>query len=159
MASISEDNGEETPLQVWSSFFFSPVIDSISSPIPFHSWWILIGAFKWCGNFNWYCWTHSSPCCFDCAPHKVNQSLANYVCPWIGDSCLTFCFGFLFYQTNLSRYFTGHTKNPDGSRQFIAGQTKVGRAVDGAIKIVTIAVCVNLKCLEDWLKDDDDYTS
>ena len=119
----------------------------------FYSELILIGAFKWCGNFNWYCWTHCSFCCPGCAPCKVNRSLAIYVCPHllIGDTCLTS----FFCKTNLSRYFTGHSKNPDGSRQFIAGQTKVGRAVDGAIKIVTIAVCTS-KCLEDWLMDGDD---
>nr|GMD00329.1 calcium-transporting ATPase 10, plasma membrane-type-like [Ipomoea batatas] len=36
------------------------------------------------------------------------------------------------------RFFTGHTKNP----HFKAGQTKVGDAVDGAIKIFTIAVTI-----------------
>jgi len=41
----------------------------------------------------------------------------------------------------ICRYFSGHTENPDGSPQFKAGKTKVGDAVDGAIKIVTVAVC------------------
>ena len=41
----------------------------------------------------------------------------------------------------VSRYFSGHTKNPDGSVQFTAGKTKVGDAIDGAIKIITVAVC------------------
>ncbi|RXH71477.1 hypothetical protein DVH24_018832 [Malus domestica] len=40
----------------------------------------------------------------------------------------------------LVRYFTGHTKNANGSPQFKAGKTKFGDAIDGAIKIVTIAV-------------------
>ncbi|KAG4990662.1 hypothetical protein JHK87_024119 [Glycine soja] len=40
----------------------------------------------------------------------------------------------------LARYFSGHTKNPDGSVQFTAGKTKVGDAIDGAIKIITVAV-------------------
>ncbi|CAN1198477.1 Calcium-transporting ATPase 10, plasma membrane-type [Linum perenne] len=40
------------------------------------------------------------------------------------------------------RYFTGHTKNPDGSVQFKAGQTSVSAAVDGAIKIFTVAVTI-----------------
>lgn len=39
------------------------------------------------------------------------------------------------------RYFSGNTKNPDGSVQFRAGKTKVSNAIDGAIKIVTVAVC------------------
>lgn len=43
---------------------------------------------------------------------------------------------------NLHRYFTGHTKDPNGTRQFIAGHTKVSHAVDGAIKILTVAVCL-----------------
>jgi hypothetical protein len=38
------------------------------------------------------------------------------------------------------RYFTGNTKNPDGSVQFIKGETTVSKAVDGVIKILTIAV-------------------
>ncbi|KAH1232141.1 Calcium-transporting ATPase 8, plasma membrane-type [Glycine max] len=41
----------------------------------------------------------------------------------------------------LARYFSGHTKNPDGSVQFTAGKTKVDDAIDGAIKIITVAVC------------------
>ncbi|CAK9325849.1 unnamed protein product [Citrullus colocynthis] len=82
MASISEDNGEETPLQV----------------------------------------------------------RLNGVATLIGIVGLTVAFAVLIVL--LTRYFTGHTKNPDGSRQFIPGQTKVGRAVDGAIKIVTIAVTI-----------------
>ncbi|KAG1326882.1 putative Calcium-transporting ATPase 5, plasma membrane-type [Cocos nucifera] len=40
------------------------------------------------------------------------------------------------------RYFTGHTKNPDGSVQFIKGQTSVKSAVNGAIKILTVAVTI-----------------
>ncbi|XP_038978235.1 LOW QUALITY PROTEIN: calcium-transporting ATPase 5, plasma membrane-type-like [Phoenix dactylifera] len=42
----------------------------------------------------------------------------------------------------LVRYFTGHTKNPDGSVQFIKGQTSVKSAVNGAIKILTVAVTI-----------------
>ncbi|XP_059637474.1 calcium-transporting ATPase 10, plasma membrane-type-like [Cornus florida] len=40
------------------------------------------------------------------------------------------------------RYFTGHTKNPDGSVPFTPGQTKFGDAIDGAIKIFTVAVTI-----------------
>ena len=39
------------------------------------------------------------------------------------------------------RYFSGHTRNPDGSVQFIVGKTKVGDAIDGVIKIFTVTVC------------------
>ncbi|GMH17940.1 hypothetical protein Nepgr_019781 [Nepenthes gracilis] len=42
----------------------------------------------------------------------------------------------------LARYFTGHTKNADGSAQFQRGKTSVGDTIDGAIKIVTIAVTI-----------------
>lgn len=41
----------------------------------------------------------------------------------------------------MNRFFTGHTYNPDGTVQFKAGKTRVGKAVDGAIKIFTVAVC------------------
>lgn len=46
-----------------------------------------------------------------------------------------------------SRYFTGYTKNPDGKSQFIRGKTSIGDAVDGAIKIFTIAVSAISKFL------------
>ncbi|XP_024019921.1 calcium-transporting ATPase 10, plasma membrane-type isoform X1 [Morus notabilis] len=82
MASISEDTGEETPLQV----------------------------------------------------------RLNGVATFIGIVGLSVAFAVLVVL--LVRYFTGHSKNADGMRQFIAGTTKVGDAVDGAIKIVTVAVTI-----------------
>ncbi|KAG6644090.1 calcium-transporting ATPase 10, plasma membrane-type-like isoform X1 [Carya illinoinensis] len=42
----------------------------------------------------------------------------------------------------LVRYFTGHTKDTNGNKQFQAGKTKLGDAIDGAIKIVTVAVTI-----------------
>ncbi|CAJ1941743.1 unnamed protein product [Sphenostylis stenocarpa] len=42
----------------------------------------------------------------------------------------------------LARYFSGHTRNSDGSVQFIAGKTKVGNAIDGVIKVFTVAVTI-----------------
>ncbi|XP_010048692.2 calcium-transporting ATPase 8, plasma membrane-type [Eucalyptus grandis] len=42
----------------------------------------------------------------------------------------------------LARYFTGLTKNSDGSPQFQAGKTSIGSAVDGVIKIFTIAILI-----------------
>lgn len=42
----------------------------------------------------------------------------------------------------VGRYFTGNTKNSDGSVQFVRGKTSVGDAVDGVVKIVTIAVTI-----------------
>ncbi|CAL9769376.1 unnamed protein product [Musa acuminata subsp. burmannicoides] len=41
-----------------------------------------------------------------------------------------------------ARYFTGHTKNPDGTAQFIRGLTSAKAAIDGAVKILTIAVTI-----------------
>lgn len=82
MASISEDNGEETPLQV-----------------------------------------------------RLN-GVATFI-GWVGLSVASFVLVVL-----IIRYFTGHTKNPDGSVQFTAGKTRASRAVDGAIKIFTVAVTI-----------------
>nr|XP_043619549.1 calcium-transporting ATPase 8, plasma membrane-type-like [Erigeron canadensis]XP_043619550.1 calcium-transporting ATPase 8, plasma membrane-type-like [Erigeron canadensis] len=42
----------------------------------------------------------------------------------------------------LIRFFTGHTKDEEGRVEFIAGKTSVGDAVDGAIKIFTVAVTI-----------------
>ncbi|GAU38010.1 hypothetical protein TSUD_205500 [Trifolium subterraneum] len=42
----------------------------------------------------------------------------------------------------LARYFTGHTENPDGSVQFIAGKTRFGDALNGVIKIATVAITI-----------------
>ncbi|XP_034902202.1 calcium-transporting ATPase 10, plasma membrane-type isoform X2 [Populus alba] len=82
MASISEDNGEETPLQV----------------------------------------------------------RLNGVATFIGIVGLTVAL--LVLVVLLVRYFTGHTKNFDGSPEFVAGKTKVSTAVDGAVKILTVAVTI-----------------
>ncbi|KAJ7952044.1 Calcium-transporting ATPase [Quillaja saponaria] len=42
----------------------------------------------------------------------------------------------------LGRYFTGHTKDSDGTIQFVPGKTSISNAVDGVIKIFTIAVTI-----------------
>lgn len=42
----------------------------------------------------------------------------------------------------LARYFSGHSRNTDGTKQFIPGKTKAGHAIDGAIKIITVAVTI-----------------
>uniref|UniRef100_A0A0D9VCU8 Calcium-transporting ATPase n=1 Tax=Leersia perrieri TaxID=77586 RepID=A0A0D9VCU8_9ORYZ len=42
----------------------------------------------------------------------------------------------------VARYFTGHTTNPDGSPQFVKGQTSVKSTIFGTIKILTIAVTI-----------------
>ncbi|KAH0461905.1 hypothetical protein IEQ34_009480 [Dendrobium chrysotoxum] len=42
----------------------------------------------------------------------------------------------------LKRFFTGHIKNLDGSVQFVKGHTSVKDAIDGAVKILTVAVTI-----------------
>ncbi|GMI91979.1 autoinhibited Ca(2+)-ATPase 9 [Hibiscus trionum] len=42
----------------------------------------------------------------------------------------------------LVRYFTGHTKDPDGTKQFIKGRTKFDEAFNDVVKIFTIAVTI-----------------
>ncbi|KAI3801602.1 hypothetical protein L1987_29711 [Smallanthus sonchifolius] len=42
----------------------------------------------------------------------------------------------------LARFFTGHTKDEKDNVEFIAGKTSLGDAVDGAIKIFTVAVTI-----------------
>ncbi|XP_004235507.1 calcium-transporting ATPase 9, plasma membrane-type isoform X1 [Solanum lycopersicum] len=42
----------------------------------------------------------------------------------------------------LSRFFTGHSKNPDGTTQFVHGQTSVGKTMDGVVHIITAAVTI-----------------
>jgi Ca2+-transporting ATPase len=82
MASISEDNGEETPLQV----------------------------------------------------------RLNGVATFIGIVGLTVAVGVLLIR--LIRYFTGHSKDDFGKPEFKAGHTSLSHAVDGVIRIVTIAVTI-----------------
>ncbi|KAL6560043.1 Calcium-transporting ATPase 9, plasma membrane-type [Orobanche gracilis] len=41
-----------------------------------------------------------------------------------------------------SRFFTGTSKNPDGSAQFVRGTTSIGQTVDGVIHIITAAVTI-----------------
>ena len=38
------------------------------------------------------------------------------------------------------RYFTGHSKNPDGTTQYVRGVTSAIKVVDRVIKIFTVAV-------------------
>ncbi|KAL3632149.1 Calcium-transporting ATPase 9, plasma membrane-type [Castilleja foliolosa] len=42
----------------------------------------------------------------------------------------------------LARFFTGTSRNPDGSVQFVRGSTTLGHAVDGVIHIITAAVTI-----------------
>ncbi|GFQ05646.1 calcium-transporting ATPase 9 plasma membrane-type [Phtheirospermum japonicum] len=42
----------------------------------------------------------------------------------------------------LARFFSGTSRNPDGSAQFVRGSTSLGHAVDGVIHIITAAVII-----------------
>ncbi|KAJ1429225.1 P-type ATPase [Sesbania bispinosa] len=42
----------------------------------------------------------------------------------------------------LGRYFSGHTKDLYGNPEFVAGKTSISNAIDGVIKIFTIAVTI-----------------
>ncbi|KAL2539089.1 Calcium-transporting ATPase 9 [Abeliophyllum distichum] len=41
-----------------------------------------------------------------------------------------------------ARFFTGHSKNPDGSVQFVRGKTNIGQTVNGVVRIITAAVTI-----------------
>ncbi|KAK1267872.1 Calcium-transporting ATPase 9, plasma membrane-type [Acorus gramineus] len=49
---------------------------------------------------------------------------------------------FLVLLVLIARYFTGHTKSPDGTVQYIKGQTSVKATINGVVKIITIAVTI-----------------
>lgn len=74
MSSISEDNGEETPLQVLylNVDFFTAFVSSISllSYTRSHDH---VGTFKWCCHFHWYSWTLCCCCRFGCVVGKVTS--------------------------------------------------------------------------------------
>uniref|UniRef100_A0A2P2MNI2 Calcium-transporting ATPase 10 plasma membrane-type-like isoform X1 n=1 Tax=Rhizophora mucronata TaxID=61149 RepID=A0A2P2MNI2_RHIMU len=82
MASISEDTGEETPLQV----------------------------------------------------------RLNGVATFIGIVGLAVAFAVLVVL--LVRFFTGHSRSPNGKFRFTAGKTSVGDAINGAVEILTVAVTI-----------------
>ncbi|XP_055825290.1 calcium-transporting ATPase 9, plasma membrane-type [Solanum dulcamara] len=42
----------------------------------------------------------------------------------------------------LSRFLTGNSKNPDGTTQFVRGQTSVSKTMDGVVHIITAAVTI-----------------
>ncbi|KAJ3693453.1 hypothetical protein LUZ60_008933 [Juncus effusus] len=49
---------------------------------------------------------------------------------------------FLVLIVLIVRYFTGHTTNPDGSVQYVKGKTNTKQAVNGFVKILTVAVTI-----------------
>jgi len=70
MASISEDTGEETPLQV----FFLALVSGrfllfLTVHLPLQV--LNIGPLEWCSYLHWYCWTHCCCSCIDCATGQV----------------------------------------------------------------------------------------
>ncbi|XP_060206088.1 calcium-transporting ATPase 9, plasma membrane-type isoform X3 [Lycium barbarum] len=42
----------------------------------------------------------------------------------------------------ICRFFTGNSKNPDGTTQFVRGQTSVSKTMDGVVHIITAAVTI-----------------
>ncbi|XP_017247687.1 calcium-transporting ATPase 9, plasma membrane-type isoform X2 [Daucus carota subsp. sativus] len=42
----------------------------------------------------------------------------------------------------LARYFTGHSEDEEGNQEYFPGKTKASDAIDGAIKIFTVAVTI-----------------
>ncbi|KAL9250498.1 Calcium-transporting ATPase 10, plasma membrane-type-like protein [Drosera capensis] len=68
------------------------------------------------------------------------QVRLNGLATFIGAVGLTVAF--LVLAVLLIRYFTGHTQNADGIDQFKVGKTSISHAIDGVIKIVTIAVTI-----------------
>lgn len=99
-----------------------------------------LGTIEWSCYFYWHGWSGSSTCCSYCPCGQVICLLIQY---------LIFLFlvwevkSLLYITLLLSRFFTGHTKDPDGTVQFTAGKTKVGDAIDGFVKIFTVAVCIH----------------
>jgi hypothetical protein len=97
----------------------------------------LLGSPEWCCNFYWFGRLVCSWCSTCCALDKVFifYFICNYhKCP------LSLSFSHTDFKLNY-RYFTGHTENPDGTTQFVAGTTGVKQGFMGAIRILTIAVC------------------
>ena len=72
MASISEDTGEETPLQVSFCFVFTCYGIFCLVPLVYTFDDFLIGTPKWGCNVHWNHWAYSSFCCFGCPSGEVN---------------------------------------------------------------------------------------
>ena len=92
-----------------------------------------LGALEWCCYFYWHGGFVSSWCRAWCACDKV------FCIKGSNNKCTLYNHPVL--KSLNHRYFTGHTKNPDGSVQFRAGTTGAKQGFMGAIRILTIAVC------------------
>lgn len=106
-------------------------------------WWLAIGTFEWSRNFYWHSRAYCS-CLCACSPlGKVNiscSSFCRYYRLLIQARCQLWLVLLPFWNC---RYFSGHTKDLDGKVQFVAGTTSISDAIDGVIKIFTIAVSAN----------------
>ncbi|KAH0461499.1 hypothetical protein IEQ34_009074 [Dendrobium chrysotoxum] len=78
--------------------------------------------------------------------HSSKKLRLNGVATLIGTVGLSVAAFFLVVL--MVRFFTGHTKIPDGSVQFVKGHISVKDAIDGAVKILTGAVCIHIKDLD-----------
>lgn len=71
MASITEDNGEETPLQViWVWNVMIMLKDLHFYDFNLFAYFIL-GSSEWGGNLHWHSWAHCSFTCSDCPNDQV----------------------------------------------------------------------------------------
>lgn len=55
-------------------------------------------------------------------------------CQWVIERIVVLC-----------SYFTGHTKNEQGVKQFVGGQTKFERVLDDLVEIFTVAVSISFE--------------
>jgi hypothetical protein len=94
---------------------------------------------SWAGSFEWHCyfhwngWTFCCTCSSDCPSGQVKLFfLVRFELQIV----------YLVYRYLLfaSRYFTGHTYNPDGSVQYVKGKMGVGQTIRGVVRIFTVAV-------------------
>ena len=133
MASISEDSGEETPLQVCSccdaKFYFARVYELTCLHCSG------AGSFEWCCYFHWNGWTYCCPCSFGCTFGQVRLIFILVYYNWLFGLWTSICITLFSF-----RYFTGHTYNPDGSVQYVKGKMGVGQTIRGVVRIFTVAV-------------------
>lgn len=95
----------------------------------------MAGAFEWGCHLYRHCWPCCCSLCAHCSFEQVKILLPSKAS----------LYGFMLniaYDLNIlsPRFFTGHSKNPDGTTQFVHGQTSVGKTMDGVVHIITAAV-------------------
>lgn len=147
MASISEDTGEETPLQVieiLNSKHFSLL--ACSAFRHFILQLTVIGTAQWRCNFYRDNWAHCCSPSPSCPLGQVNLCYHNLILLTsraISNFYLKI-FSLLTYFKFEHRYFTGTTTDANGKSQFTAGKTSIGDAINDVIKVITVAVCAIL---------------